>query len=282
MCWVKLKLSPSWVCVWMGLNQWAVLLTCKVRLHNWHGPAYIQVLTLQMWGAEIPSWSMHKALIDCMLFLSSRARGFLWIHHCVVDGSDVELWSVYVWGEGTVGPSNREPDLCQLAVMWEHKEQGTVCHELNRTGRLSSHQNIVIVIIIILQLSPLICILLFPSFQPLSRPHPPLCSHFKLSHVGGCQTGAPQCGGSLIRSDRHQSSNTTCASILGETHPNFHIHIFSASVFSRDFEERFFSLSLSLPLLVVDNLSPAVTVCFLLEVISSCWFILTFISHSLG
>lgn len=39
---------------------------------------------------------------------------------------------------------------------------------------------------------------------------PLLLAHFKLSHVGGCQTGAPQCGVSLIRTDRHQRESAAC------------------------------------------------------------------------
>lgn len=42
---------------------------------------------------------------------------------------------------------------------------------------------------------------------------PLLLAHFKLSHVGGCQTGAPQCGVSLIRTDRHQRESAACVSV---------------------------------------------------------------------
>lgn len=55
----------------------------------------------------------------------------------------------------------------------------------------------------------------FPSLFTLISPFPMLTlplllAHFKLSHVGGCQTGAPQCGVSLIRTDRHQRESAAC------------------------------------------------------------------------
>lgn len=55
----------------------------------------------------------------------------------------------------------------------------------------------------------------FPSVFTLIFPFPMLTlplllAHFKLSHVGGCQTGAPQCGVSLIRTDRHQRESAAC------------------------------------------------------------------------
>lgn len=65
-------------------------------------------------------------------------------------------------------------------------------------------------------LKKICCFISFTAFRSLLFPHPPppslslfprrpLLTHFKLSHVGGCQTGAPQCGGGcLIRTDRHQ------------------------------------------------------------------------------
>lgn len=57
----------------------------------------------------------------------------------------------------------------------------------------------------------------FPSVFALIFPFltlilPLLLAHFKLSHVGGCQTGAPQCVVSLIRTDRHQRESTACVS----------------------------------------------------------------------
>lgn len=58
----------------------------------------------------------------------------------------------------------------------------------------------------------------FPSVFTLIFPFPTLIlplllAHFKLSHVGGCQTGAPQCGVSLIRTDRHQRESAACVSV---------------------------------------------------------------------
>lgn len=58
----------------------------------------------------------------------------------------------------------------------------------------------------------------FPSVLTLIFPFPTLIlplllAHFKLSHVGGWQTGAPQCGVSLIRTDRHQRESAACVSV---------------------------------------------------------------------
>lgn len=58
----------------------------------------------------------------------------------------------------------------------------------------------------------------FPSVFTLIFPFPTLIlplllAHFKLSHVGGCQTGAPQCGVSLIRTGRHQRESAACVSV---------------------------------------------------------------------
>lgn len=98
----------------------------RASVHGW-----ASITELCRWLAESDITSdmrVAEVLIYCW-FVFSRARGFLWVHHRVVDGPDVELRSIYIWGEGTVGPSNWEPDLCQPAVLWEHKEQGTVRHE---------------------------------------------------------------------------------------------------------------------------------------------------------
>lgn len=163
-----------------------------------HGSASLAELCFHDWHACC--WSTNL-----LLFVFSRARRFLWVHHCVVDRSDMELRSIHVWGEGTVGPSDWEPDLCQPAVLRERKEQGTKIPNITSTEevwRLAPNHSIVIT----LQLCCFIYIPLFAlifSFPTLTLPRP-LLTHFKLSHVGGCQTGAPQCGGSLIRTDRHQ------------------------------------------------------------------------------
>lgn len=100
----------------------------------------------------------------------------------------------------------------------------------------------------------------FPSFfQPLLGPLPPLplSSHFKLSHVGGCQTGAPQCGGSLIRTDRHQKRSTACVSILGRHNLIFIFIFFMPRSFPKTLKHLFLPCSRWLS-------SPVIIVCLLL------------------
>lgn len=85
----------------------------------------------------------------------------------------------------------------------------------------------------------------FPSVFTLIFPFPMLTlplllAHFKLSHVGGCQTGAPQCGVSLIRTDRHQRESAACVCGLRSRRRRrlIFIFIFSPPEFlSRDFRE---------------------------------------------
>lgn len=67
-----------------------------------------------------------SGLSSDVCFFVNRTRRFLRVCHRLFDGSDVELWGIDVWGAGAVGPADRESDLCQPAVLWGHKEQGTV------------------------------------------------------------------------------------------------------------------------------------------------------------
>lgn len=135
-------------------------LTCSTSL-------WWQVLNLYQKQTDVK----HNVLIYWW-FVFFRARGFLWVHHCVADRSDVELWSIYIWGEGAVGPSNWEPNLCQPAVLWEHKEQGTAGQEISEQDRIGDYH-----LIAATSSSHIVCcfiyIPLFPSLQPLLRPCPP-------------------------------------------------------------------------------------------------------------
>lgn len=140
-----------------------------------------------------------------LLFVFSRARRLLRVHHRVVDRPDVELRGVDVRGEGAVGASHREPDLCQPAVLRERQEQGSSVMP-NPTS--SERVRRIAAFFVILQLCRFIYIHLFaqppaslPSLTlPSPRPHP-------LQAVT-CGRLSDRCsavwGGSLIRTDRHQ------------------------------------------------------------------------------
>lgn len=101
---------------------------------------------------------------------------------------------------------------------------------------------------------PSVFILIFP-FPTLILPL--LLAHFKLSHVGGCQTGAPQCGVSLIRTDRHQRESAACVSVPRSRRLIF-IFIFFLPEFSPKTSREKKKKSSSL--LSVCELSPAVFV----------------------
>lgn len=98
----------------------------------------------------------------------------------------------------------------------------------------------------------------FPSVFTLIFPSPMLTlplllAHFKLSHVGGCQTGAPQCGVSLIRADRHQRERAACVCGLRSRRLIF-IFIFPPPEFFLFFPE---TSRRNPPLLSVCDASPA-------------------------
>lgn len=145
---------------------------------------------------------------NTLLFVFSRARGLLWVHHRVVDRPDVELRGVDVRGEGAVGASHREPDLCQPAVLRERQEQGSSMlpnpTSSKRARRLPSNRSV-------FRHPTVVPLHLHSSFHtppaslpsltlPSPRPHP-------LQAVT-CGRLSDRCsavwGGSLIRTDRHQ------------------------------------------------------------------------------
>lgn len=120
------------------------------------------------------------------------------------------------------------------------------------------------------------CFIFIPLFFLTLRPS--LCP--SLLYISprplGCQTGAPWCGGSLIRSDRHQIEHGLCQH-SGETRPHFHVHISSASLFF---------------LRVLPHLLPLIPACLWFESICSCfpflcswsershWFVLSLVPTS--
>lgn len=117
------------------------------------------------------------------------------------------------------------------------------------------------------------CFISFTPFRSLLFPHHhhpslsllprcPLLAHFKLSHVGGCQTGAPQCGGGLLLELTDIRDRTRLVSAYGGDTASFsYSYSLCLSLFPTLWNTS--SLPPSHRFLVSDS-NPAIIVCLLL------------------